>query len=149
MSLAWRSPRSIPTGQDGRRPLQHKLKVTYIYVLKCITHPLRTELPFSFRRLQPSLVSPSTRLHGHRTSSLLSRCPGIHLPGVREFCKSHGYLAPREDGVDAEHGPHRWKINESTLEPSIVSSTIPRADYRVNVHFLLLRGRLFRYSFNP
>lgn len=38
VSLAWRSPRSIPTGQDGRRPLQHKLGVTYIYVLKCITH---------------------------------------------------------------------------------------------------------------
>lgn len=91
MSLAWRSPRSIPTGQDGRRPLQHKLKVTYIYVLKCITHPLRTELPFSFRRLQPSpgLSRHPLGLHGHRTSSLLSRCPGIHLPGVREFCKSH------------------------------------------------------------
>lgn len=75
----WRSPRSIPTGQDGRRPLQHKLQVTYIYVLKCITHPILlpppppdAELPFSFRPLPTLPVSPSTRLHGHRTSSLLS-----------------------------------------------------------------------------
>lgn len=98
VSLAWRSPRSIPTGQDGRRPLQHKLGVTYIYVLKCITHrhpPLRTELPFSFRRLQPSPVSPATRLHGHRTSSLLSRRPGTYLPTTEsEFCKSRAELAP-------------------------------------------------------
>lgn len=49
----WRSPRSIPTGQDGRRPLQHKLQVTYIYVLKCITHPLRTR----------SCLSPSARFN--------------------------------------------------------------------------------------
>lgn len=100
VSLAWRSPRSIPTGQDGRRPLQHKLGVTYIYVLKCITHrrpsPLRTELPFSFRRLQPSSVSPATRLHGHRTSSLLSRRPGVptFLTAESEFCKSRTALAP-------------------------------------------------------
>lgn len=65
--------------------------VTYIYVLKCITHrrplptpsaPLRTELPFSFRRLQPSSVSPATRLHGHRTSSLflfaIASCGSTH-----------------------------------------------------------------------
>lgn len=66
-------------------------RVTYIYVLKCITHttPLRTELPFSFRRLQPSPVSPATRLHGHRTSSLLSRRAGTYLPTAEsEFCKS-------------------------------------------------------------
>lgn len=57
-------------------------RVTYIYVLKCITHTTlpRTELPFSFRRLQPSLLSPATRLHGHRTSSLLSRWAGTYLP---------------------------------------------------------------------
>jgi len=64
--------------------------VTYIYVLKCITHtaPLRTGLPLSFRLLQPSPVSPATRLHGHRTSSLLSRRPGTFLPAESEFCKS-------------------------------------------------------------
>lgn len=56
---------------------------------------LRTELPFSFRRLQPSPVSPATRLHGHRTSSLLSRRPGTYLPTAEsEFCKSRAELAP-------------------------------------------------------
>lgn len=42
-------------------------------------------------------VSPATRLHGHRTSSLLSRRPGVptYLPtGGFEFCKSHTALAP-------------------------------------------------------
>lgn len=56
--------------------------------------PLRTELPFSFRRLQPSSVSPATRLHGHRTSSLLSRRPGVStfLPPSLNFAKAA--LAP-------------------------------------------------------
>lgn len=65
-----RSPRSIPTGQDGRRPLQHELRVTYIYVLKCITHscglyssfslsPSYT-LSFWFAHFRPSiLISPN------------------------------------------------------------------------------------------
>lgn len=35
-------------------------------------------------------LSPATRLHGHRTSSLLSRWPGTYLalPPESEFCKS-------------------------------------------------------------
>lgn len=32
VSLAWRSPRSIPTGQDGRRPLQHKLRELHTFM---------------------------------------------------------------------------------------------------------------------
>lgn len=58
--------------------------------------PLRTELPFSFRQLQPSSVSPATRLHGHRTSSLLSRrslVPTFLPTAESEFCKSHTVLA--------------------------------------------------------
>lgn len=97
VSLAWRSPRSIPTGQDGRRPLQHKLGVTYIYVLKCITH----------RRLPPDgvafLLPPASTLLGLASHSA-TRTPNFiiiispawctYLPTVEsEFCKSHTALA--------------------------------------------------------
>lgn len=52
---------------------------------------LRTELPFSFR---PSFNPPWSRqplgLHGHRTSSLLSRRPGVptFLPAGLNFAKA-------------------------------------------------------------
>lgn len=102
MSLsAWRSPRSIPTGQDGRRPLQHKLGVTYIYVLKCITH----------RRPPPPppdgvafLLPPASTLLGLASHSA-TRTPNFiiiispawctYLPTAEsEFCKSRTALAP-------------------------------------------------------
>lgn len=109
VSLAWRSPRSIPTGQDGRRPLQHKLGVTYIYVLKCITHRALPPLPFppfpappdgvAFLLppwLQPSPVSPATR--ATRTPNfiiIISPAWCTYLPtGGFEFCKSRTALAP-------------------------------------------------------
>lgn len=103
VSLAWRSPRSIPTGQDGRRPLQHKLGVTYIYVLKCITH--RRPLP------SPSppdgvafLLPPASTLLGLASHSatrtpnfiiIISPAWCIYLPTAdSEFCKSRAALAP-------------------------------------------------------
>lgn len=133
MSLAWRSPRSIPTGQDGRRPLQHKLKVTYIYVLKCITHPppLRTELPFSFRQLRNP---PGLAIHSRATRTpnfiiiISAACPASKLPGCsREFCKSKAPLGLGRETPDT-HAPAanfppdpRLKIN------SIDRSTVTRA----------------------
>lgn len=98
VSLARRSPRSIPTGQDGRRPLQHKLGVTYIYVLKCITH----------RRPPPDgvafLLPPASTLLGLASHSA-TRTPNFiiiispawctYLPTAEfEFCKSRTALAP-------------------------------------------------------
>jgi len=77
--------------------------VTYIYVLKCITHtaPLRTGLPLSFRLLQPSLSScqplgyTDTELHHYYLAG-----PGTFLPAESEFCKSR----PRAsyDNIQAE-----------------------------------------------
>lgn len=105
VSLAWRSPRSIPTGQDGRRPLQHKLGVTYIYVLKCITHrrpprPLTPAPPDGVAFLLP----PASTLLGLASHSA-TRTPNFiiiispawctYLPiAESEFCKSRAALAP-------------------------------------------------------
>lgn len=72
--------------------------------------PLRTELPFSFRRLQPSPVSPTTRLHGHRTSSLLSRRAGTYLPTAEsEFCKSHHPHPPSPPALAPLTIISKWK----------------------------------------
>lgn len=104
VSLAWRSPRSIPTGQDGRRPLQHKLGVTYIYVLKCITHRRIPPIPPS---LPPDgvafLLPPASTLLGLASHSA-TRTPNFiiiispawctYLPtDESEFCKSRTALA--------------------------------------------------------
>lgn len=111
MSLAWRSPRSIPTGQDGRRPLQHKLKVTYIYVLKCITHPLRTELPFSFRRLQPSrprhpLGYTDTELHHYYLGGPVSTVTSVCVNFAKESWTYHETIHGGGEACVS------WKLND-------------------------------------
>lgn len=105
VSLAWRSPRSIPTGQDGRRPLQHKPR-SYIHLCTQMYNP---PPPPSYPLGPPPdgvafLLPPASTLLGLASHSA-TRTPNFiiiispawctYLPTAEsEFCKSRTALAP-------------------------------------------------------
>lgn len=112
VSLAWRSPRSIPTGQDGRRPLQHKLGVTYIYVLKCITHPTPPPDGVAFL-LPPASTLPGLASHSGYTDTelhhyYLAGLVPTFLPPSLNFAKAARHTRTSNDNIDARKRPTKF-----------------------------------------
>lgn len=140
VSLAWRSPRSIPTGQDGRRPLQHKLGVTYIYVLKCITHrhpPPPDGVAFL---LPPASTLPGLASHSAtRTPNfIIIISPAWYLPSYRRVWilqKPRGTRASN-DNIETEESAKFRRINH------ICVAVYYAHDFfgdKINYYFTLIR----------